>query len=305
VSEGRAFDHLWSETGLLLDLVATVVFLSAIVTGTMLIWRKLLWAGEASAGEPVCLACQIPARFLPADSFICPACQRDVRFMGIGRVRPRGFAAPFWRLVNYSVVLCVLGLISSVLLISELPRVDYISAQSNMQFEGEPYQALDLNVVGYHTGDSLLEGELSADLYLHDGQMVSLIIQSPSKRYQSIDSAGHESKWSQELLNQEAVLRWMVSGGIDVSDPGIRREGQWMLRKLEGGLRAVTAEANLDSQSSALQPRFSSSGTSSTGNSGPPPGVTPLCVVAWSLIWLAGVWLILRRGTRKPRGEPA
>ena len=79
---------------MILDLIATAVFVSVILTAVVLVWRKLPVASAILAGEPVCLACQIPAGLLPADSFICPACRRDVRVLGIGLVRPRGFAAP-------------------------------------------------------------------------------------------------------------------------------------------------------------------------------------------------------------------
>ncbi|HSZ54602.1 MAG TPA: hypothetical protein VK797_03015 [Tepidisphaeraceae bacterium] len=288
---------------MILDLIATAVFVSVVLTAVVLVWRKLPVAGAIAAGEPVCLACQIPAGLLAADSFICPACRRDVRVLGIGLVRPRGFAAPFWRLVNYSVGLCAVGLIASALVTANLPTVDYVSALSNTQVEGEPYENLDINVTGRRTGNGPLEGELSADLYLNNGELVTLVVQCPGLRYRVIDTRGHESQWSDEPLSQEAVLSWLAAGGMDVADPQIRRQAPWMLRKLESGLAGMP-DASFG-EATTLQPRYFRGGTSSTSSSGPLPQAVPLCVIAWSLIWLAGMWLILRQATLTPGGGPA
>ncbi|HXE53153.1 MAG TPA: hypothetical protein VN541_09065, partial [Tepidisphaeraceae bacterium] len=95
----------------MLDLLASIIFFSALTAAAMLVWRRLPRAAAAAAGEPVCLACRTPARLLAADSFVCPTCGRDVREAGIGLARPRGFLVPFWRLVNFSAGLCLVALI--------------------------------------------------------------------------------------------------------------------------------------------------------------------------------------------------
>lgn len=283
---------------MILDLIATAVFISVFLVAALLVWRMLPRAGSIAAGEPVCLACQIPARLLPADSLICPACRRDVRVTGIGRVRPRAFAAPLWRLAWFTVILCVTALTSTAVLMSQLPKVTYISAHWSTQFESEPYEGLETSFDGHRTGQGPVEGELNADLYLQDGKLVTLVVQSPGRKFQLIDARGLASHWSQDPLDEQAILRWMGAGGINAADPQVRRLAPWMLRKLEAALHQEPFDNNVMSG-----PPYLGSGGGSASSTGPLPQVTPVCVIAWSVLWLAGVRLILRRATRARGGR--
>lgn len=282
---------------MILDLIATVVFVSVLAVAAVKAWRKLPRAGSIAAGEPVCLACQIPARLLPSDSLICPACRRDVRIMGIGRVRPRAFAAPFWRLVWFTFILCIIALVSSAVLMAQLPKVTYISSHFSTQFDGEPYENLELGFGGHRTGQGPLQGELCADLYLQNGELVTLVVQSTGRKYQLIDARGHASQWSREPLGQQAILRWMGAGGINVADSEVQRQAPWMLRKLDAALHEQPFAGDITNG-----PRYLGSGGGSSSSSGPLPQVMPVCVIAWSVLWLAGLSLILRRATQAADG---
>ena len=282
---------------MILDVTATAVFLLVLAIAALLIRRKLPRAGSIAGDEPVCLACQIPARLLPADSLICLACRRDLRVMGVGRVRPRAFAAPFWRLVCFSLLLCIIAVFSSALLIAQLPSVTYMTAHSNTEIGDEPFENLELTFGGHRAGRGPLEAELYADLYLENGELVTLAVQSPSRRYQLIDPRGRASEWSTEPLDEQAILRWMAAGGMNVADPRILRLAPWMVRKLNAGLHGEVFGGDLMGG-----PRYLGGGGSSS-STGLPPQVTHLCVIAWSILWLAGVWWILHRATQAVGGR--
>ena len=286
----------------ILDLTACLVFLSAIVAGVAVVWRKLPAAGEAAAGELVCLGCRTPARLLSPDSFICPGCHRDVRQLGIALDRPRGLTRPFWRLVNFSAALCAVALVTTGVLSSAL-RVHYVSIQSNLQFTGEAYRNVDLLVTGRRSAGGPLRGELYADMFLTNGRVITLVIQSPSRRYRLIDSEGHEwTPQEQETFGQEAALRWLSMAGLDAADPQVQLQAGWMRARIGNFLSGNSA---IPFGPPGARPYYTGGGSSSSGSSGAPEMLLPTSVIGWSLIWLAGLTRLARPRVAPKSGQKA
>jgi hypothetical protein len=160
-----------------------------------------------------------------------------------------------------------------------------------MQFAGEPYQSVDFVLTGWRNSDGPLHGELCADMFLKNGQAVTLVIDNSSRRYRLIDIKGHE--WpSQESFAQEGALRWLSMAGLDTADPQVRQqEASWMCARIEdllnGNDRSPFGPWD-------RRPRYMGGGGGSSGSSGDPEMLMPSLVIGWSVIWLAGLTLILR-----------
>jgi hypothetical protein len=147
----------------------------------------------------------------------------------------------------------------------------------------------------------VLEGELTADLFLMNGEVVTLEVQIPSLRYRVIDTAGREvvPPSAEGALDESAVVRWIAAAGLDPADRDVRALARASFIKIYGMLgRDLPPLAPLPPV--AERGSFSSGGSSSFAGSGGPPGYAlPAAVIVWSLLWLAGLCFILRRGQRE------
>jgi hypothetical protein len=274
----------------LFDLTACVGLLAVIVAAVVILRRNLGVACEAAAGELVCLGCRTPARLLSPDSFICPGCRRDVRELGIDLDRPKGMTRPFWHAVIFSAAVCSVALVTTGVLSSEL-RVNYVSIQSSLGFTGEAYQSVEVLVTGRRrsAGDPLF-GELYADMFLTNGQVVTLVIDSPSRRYRLIDVDGHELA-SHDTFGEEAALRWLSMAGLDEADPQVRQQAVWMKARIDNYLNG---NMSISFGPPDQRPHYTGGGGGSSGSSGPPEWLLPCSVIGWSLIWLVGLRRIIR-----------
>jgi hypothetical protein len=289
----------------LLDLLPVAVFLAVIAVGAVLIRCRLPASAAKATDEPECMGCGKPGRDLPADSFVCSGCGRDVREQGLARRRPRAFAGAFWRVVVFSAVLCVVALVGTGIIVSRLPQVTSISAESSVWPSGESFERMDFLANGQRTGDKgPLQGELEGDLFLRSGEVVTLEVQSPSLRYKVIDAAGRDAVplSAASAFDESAVMRWLSAGGLDPADPLVRsRAWQTYLAVCETlrlpapatppdrpGLPSLSGGGSGGYSSSSLQPAF----------------LMPAAVTIWSVLWLIGVWLILRRAVRRAAPTP-
>lgn len=272
---------------MILNLSACVVFLAAIVTAVATVGRKLRVAGEAVAGEPVCQGCRTPARLLTPGSFVCPGCHRDVRQLGIGIDRPKGLTSPFWHVVSFTAILCVIALVTTGVL-SSVHRRTYVTTRTDLQFTGEAYQSVELLLTGRRSANGPLNGELYADMFLSNGQVVTLVIDSPSRRYRLIDSDGHE--WpSQESFGEDAALRWLSMAGLNAAEA--RQQAGWIRAQIENLLIGNSA---FTFRSSDARPHYTGGGGSSSSRGGGSDTLLPLSVMGWSLAWVVGVMVIVR-----------
>jgi hypothetical protein len=290
---------------MLLDLLPLVVFLAVVAVGTMLIRRHLPTSAASTAGEPACLACGKAGRELRADTFLCTGCGRDVRERGVARRRPGAFAVAFWRVVIFSAALCVIALVGTGITMSRLPQVTSISAESSDWPSGESFEQMDFVADGQRTGhQGPLAGELEGDLFLQSGEVVTLELQSPSLRYSVTDGAGREAVplSAAGAFDESAVLRWLSTGALDPADPRVRARARQAYLK-------VCTTLGLPAQATSSEPPSlpSLSGGSTSGyssSSSQAAFLMPAVVMTWSVLWLIGVWLLLRRPVRRAAPTP-
>jgi len=285
----------------LLDFLPLMVFLAVVAVGAMLIRRHLPASTVATAGEPACLACGKAGRELRADTFLCTGCGRDLRERGVARRRPRAFAGAFWRVAFFSAALCVVALIGTGIAMSRPPRVNYISGESSQWSSEEPFERIDFFANGQRIGDhGPLAGELEGDLFLHSGEVVTLELESPSLRYKVIDTAGREAEplSAPGAFDESAALRWLAAGGLDPADLRVRARGRQAYLKVCETLGLPAALPPSDQPSLPGLSGGSSGGYSRSSNQA--AFLMPAVVMTWSVLWLIGVWMILRRSARRP-----
>jgi hypothetical protein len=287
-----------------LSLLALIVVFAALAAAAVL--RRLPGAAEAAAGEVVCVRCGTPGRLLAADTFVCPVCRHDVRDLGVALVRPGVGAAPLWRIVLCTVV-CAIGLGATNFVMQEAPRVYYTENEASLrqQRAGSAYRRVEFRATGRRVTPGAqrepLEGDLTADVFLTNGQVFTLEVFSPSLRYRVIDTAGREAVplTAEGAFNESAVLQWLAAAGLDPSDRVIRALARAAYQRVDELLNLWLPPP----------PPLEYVGGYSTGGSaggggfggGLPPYALPAAVAFWSVLWLAWLWVALRR---RQRGRP-
>jgi hypothetical protein len=286
------------------NFLALLTFLAVAALAAVLLMRRLPRAAARATGETVCLGCGTPARRLAPDSFRCPVCRHDVRELGLAAPKPGAFAGPLWRVITFSVILCGLVLLAAMLITESLPKVEYFSADADLWSQGQPYRRLVLIASGKRgPRREHFVGEIDADLFLENGDLFTLEIQSPPLRYRVIGPAGGEAvPWTAgNLLDESIILHWTAAAGLNTNDPdtlSIARQVHIKLREILGpSLPPLPPLPRVAGGSSGT-------GSSSSGSAGPPEYVAPIAVITGSLVWLAGVWVILRRRTGEPSTTP-
>jgi hypothetical protein len=297
-----------------LNLLALVVVVAVVVVATLIIRRCLPLAAAAVAGEPVCLGCGTPARLLPADSFLCPVCKRDVRERGVGFRNPGAFATPIWRVLVFSALFCVVSIIATSLVIWVLlPEEKYTSVtQSVTPHENETGWLLNFNAVRRQVGRGPMEGELYADLLSSSGELVTLEVLGPSLRYRIIDLTRMDSAPPSEgTLDESAVLRWMSAAKLNIDGEDTRTLARYTYWKI-GNMLGQDAPTPLQTGEGGGIAFASSGGSSFSGWSGSPPKyAVPTAMIIWPLLWLAGLLRIIRECRPNPqsatssKGAPA
>ena len=289
-----------------LDVLALVVFVAVAAAGGWLIRDRVSRIEAARTGEPACLACGTPAQRMSPDSFLCPGCGRDVRARGLAVRNTGTFTGPFWRVVTFSAVLCAVALLVTSLATLALPRYEYVSEDASVwQSDGEVRFHMEFSTVGRRVGDApqprLLEGEVHADFFLTGGEVFTLEVQSPALRYRVLDTEGRERlTWSPPgAFDQSAALQWMVIATGSRDDYRVRDAAGSAYAQLHRmlGLPAPTPTASWRGSSGG--------GSSGSSYAGPPAYVTPAALIVWSLLWLGGVWRILRRPRETAQATPA
>lgn len=291
-------------------MIAIFAFLAAMVIGFGIIWRRLPRASEAAVGEPFCIACGTPASQFSAESFSCPQCGRDARELGLAAIKPLAKVDPFWRLVGFSAVLCLLALISAAALLAALRQTSEVSIESTYWGDGTVYQRFSVTADGNWKSNGQFEGELNADLYTLEGKLRTLEVRCPSLHYEVMDDTGRALVGqSGDKFDYSAVLQWMRAAKLDPDTPGVQAEARRAYYQVCQTLK-LTPEPLPTPQTTSLMTSGSSSDSMISGSSGysgsahAPASVMPASLIAWSLAWLVGTWLILRpRRPQSPSGE--
>lgn len=282
---------------MILNLLAIFVFFAALLTGMILLWRRLPRASAVAVGEIYCLSCWTPARQFAADNFVCPTCGRDARVLGLAAKRPAAHADPFWRFIWFTAILSFLALISTAVLLNNSREVYGTSTESDYWSDGKANIRLDLTAHGTSgSSDRPFTGELEGDLVSVDGDLITLEIQSPSLRYEVVsDSGSSVVPLSQGAFDEEAILRWMSIAKLNPTDALVRHSARATYEQICHTLKLTPKPATFAERGSSN----GSMGGTYSGLQTVAPVLMPVCVIAWSAAWLIGVWLILRLAMRR------
>ena len=144
-------------------------------------------------------------------------------------------------------------------------------------------------------------GQLDGDLISASGDLATLEIQCPSLHYDIVNDSGRSLvPPSRGAFDEAAVLQWFTDAKLDPADPRVRR----MARQTYDG---ICRTLKLIPNPSAPFQMDSLNGFMSGGSSGfptPPDALMPSCVIAWSLLWFLGTWLLLRPPVRTTSSPP-
>lgn len=281
---------------MILNLVAILVLLGAVTVVIVLLWG-LRGAHASAAGEPVCLACGAPASQLAADSFICPSCGRDVRQNGLAAKPPGVLAQPFWRFVVFTAIVCVVSLFTTGWLQARYRQVNIVANDSEFWGDGAHNYRANLNANLTRSGDhGRTWGELDGELISASGQLLTLQIHCPSMRYEVLDETGRAiAPLSRGAFDEPAVLKWLSAAEMDTSDPLVRGAARRTYLAICNRLEVQPGQlARIDS---GMMSGGSTGGY--TSSESVPPAITCTCVIAWSIVWLIGSWLILLAAKRR------
>jgi hypothetical protein len=298
-------------------LLALLVFCACAVAGFILLRCRLPAAERDATGRPVCLACHTPAARLSPDSFLCPTCNHDVRICGLAPIPAGTYQGPLWRVLTFSVILCVLALVATALAHVVLPRSHHFSSNTTIHLPVDGFRRMELTLDGHRTHRAsqprTIDGQLHADLLLSTGDLVTLEIQSPSLRYRVTDADQREiiPLSPHDPLDESAVLRWMSAGGLNPDRYDVRSAARQAYTRIRQMLDLPPVELQPlpappdDRSRRALMGGSTSIGGGQSASADVPEFVLPYSMIFWSVLWLAGVAYILRRRPTSAKGALA
>ena len=130
--------------------------------------------------------------------------------------------------MTFSAGLCAVALLGTAALVAVMPRVEHVWSEERVWEEGSIYRRLHFTVSGHRAtrgnAPTPLNGELTADLFLKSGDVLTLEVSSPSLRYRIVDTAGRDAvpPSADGAFDESAVLRWMAAAGVDPANAHVR-----------------------------------------------------------------------------------
>ncbi len=221
----------------------------------------------------------------------CPECGADLREVGIVTGKS-GLGVIVWAVVFsivFSMVACVLTGIA----------VEFIGPRSYHRYENlslsnpssGKYMQIDIDAdakkvvwfSGYPNNNRPLPMEqVQLTITAHDGTVSKINIDTGTLGYRYGGKDGTIVSANQGL-NQQIILDWMKSAGVDTAGNNVRTEADTLL--------AVAAGSFMNMQT----PGFSRiSGTSSSGSGTSSEGLFGM-IAFWFTLWCIGLWLIIRK----------
>lgn len=257
-----------------------------------------------SSHGPSCARCGYAVRGLP--SFTCPECGSDLREVGIHApgVNPRPDSV-VRKVGVWSIMILMIGSVISAMVINTcLPTVQ--SRYQDCSILGPrsgQYRRVDFHGEGCNLHwpykQQLRPPSISAldiTLTLNDGHTLALRATFDELGYEYTDTQGHRVQGATGL-NEQVVLNWMRSGGIDVNKAGVETE--------VAEIAQIAKDAPHGSMNAASPTVFSGPPSTSNGFSYLPPRIaTPIAVFFWIVVWLIGVRRILRRQRERLAATP-
>ena len=284
-----------------LSLAPLVVSAASLVIAAVLLCRRLPRPGEVLGVS--CVRCGMPAAALAHDSFVCPGCGRDVREAGLAPARGRSPTRPFWTVTAYTVAVLVVAPITAAVAEQAAPRVEAVTSEATF---AAPRSRAYAGVV-VTTASSGPPGaphdwtsQTLAELTALDGRATLLEIERPPGRWRITADDGRTVEQGQ-ALDEEAVLRWYRAAGLDTGDPRVRSEVADVLPNLAEPPRQMRTESPPLRVAPGMG--FDSRGARSGSSSGRVTRIAPVVVAGWSVVWVLGLWTLLRparAGATKP-----
>ncbi len=239
--------------------------------------------------QPSCGSCGYAVAGLEA--MRCPECGSDLREVGIITPQTRQGVPPAVWAAMFTVFLPIPALIVSGVVASALPPLYRFSIQTTLLRPGSGgYNSVIIN--GSGSGQAGVERAEIVELQLipSDGRATPRLMYDPA---QNEVTTGPPNRETLGELSTDAVRSWLAMCGVDVEHPGIIAEVSDMtriIRMVENGSSGGGSSA------------FGGIQSGSSSGSAPRTWLTVLLLSFWGVVWLLGVWLILRRGrhTSKP-----
>ena len=265
---------------------------------TFVLARRMAKRRDQSYGS-TCGRCNYCVRGLT--TFICPECGSDLREVGIHApsMDRGGLMAPgslSQKVTSWSILLAVFGvLISSLIHGYCLPTV-YSGHESYglLAPASQQYRQVDFFSHGYHLDwpyrqphRSLILDAVDVTLTANDGRTIVLQADVDDHGYQYTNAEGRHIQEAKGL-DRKAVLDWMRSAGIDLTDPRIVAEADEIVRVVQ------------DAKSFAMNSPRTSAFAGRAGGvhatyAGSPRIAKPIMLCLWIAVWLLGIWRIFRR----------
>lgn len=277
--------------------LAALATMGLAAIGAAVLLRRYLPRADLAL-RPVCTRCGTAGAALK--SFVCPGCNHDVREAGLGPPRGRSRLTPFWSFVAFTTAFLVAAVVLSGVVLSAMPNIHKVSRNTTMHLASPEVHGhgVELNVEGLVDDKEVVHGRLSGELYSVGG-IVSLDLQTPSMNWRLLDDAGNQLEAGQGL-NRDMIFKWLSHAGLDVTQPIVVFDAIQIAVRIE---QLVGVKIPMPPPPAVIASYSSSSGGSSSNQ--PDERNLPYLVVAWSGIWLAGVWLVLRSsGAARGRTEP-
>jgi len=277
----------------IVSLLCLLVCPIAVVAAIMLFRRR------KGPTHPICGKCGYAVRGLP--TFTCPECGSDLREVGISMPGTRRELGPVARILIWTILLPIPALPISAVVATFIPfmHVTEISRTIVCQY-GHPDATfrveMESRVLAWTSSlPTQPVPPQKMTLHLENTTAPALTIDLATGGYRYTDKNGQTVEKSSGF-GQEALADWMQAAGIDTTDP-ITRD------KVKDILFCINETPNAKGKFTNLAPDPALGGTNTITAQ---PSVTSvsfeslkstlwLILTFWLLVWLAGIWRILRR----------
>ena len=291
---------------MLLNLTAILVFLLAVAGVLLLVGRRLQRAAAtgdrpaaAAAGALACVACGAPAAELT--TFACPSCGRDVRELGLADPRRGSGARPLWQALGLGLAAVLVGMLCAVLLSDRFSATYWLYEVDRQSTYDSTAGGYVVNVYGAATAieNETPRGDVVADLVTRGGGFAALEVSTPPLRGRIVDRLGNELT-PEGPLDVDMALRWFEAAGADPEQPAVGYLARHVLVQLAQDLRQPS-DVPMPTAGGLFASSTSSTSSGSSGFRRAPAWVAPASLIFWSVVWFAGVCLLV--GRRRPAAE--
>jgi hypothetical protein len=277
--------------------VAALASLALALAAAVLLFRRHARAA-ATLADPsnpnVCLRCNLPASYLT--SFICPACNHDVREFGVGPPRARAKVLnAFWLAVAFTTAYLIAATVAGNVLFNVLPREQTVSRTRSLRISSAEIEGAEFTLETRGRGEYSAPGTLGAELYAAGGVVV-LEADVPSLRWRMTDPDGRRLATG-DRLDGAAIRRWIELAGVDPDTPLARSVGLRIADNVSTLTRVPIAMP--PEERGRVYPLSYSSSAGGGSFTRPDPRWTPLLIIAAAALWLAVIAFLFR-----PRRDP-